>query len=1260
MLRKIYQLTAAFIFVSGFTAFAQTGSIKGKVMDKTTKEPLPITNEIVEFNGTQAGGAQTDFDGNFTIKPLQPGKYNLKSSFVGYTSAEVTGILVSSDKITFQDLMLGKGAVDITAIDITDYKNPIIDKGNPSTQNTITQEEIKVAPTRDVKSIASTTAGVYQEDEGDDVNVRGSRSDATDYYIDGIKVRGSTNIPQSGIEQITVVTGGLPAQYGDATGGIINITTRGPSKEFFGGLEFVTSELFDKYGYNLVGGNLSGPIWSKKNAEGKIDRTVVGFFVSGEYQYEKDPDPSGIGMYKVKDDILNDIKQNPLNSQVAGGTVFRPKTEYLTSDDFEKIKAKQNIASESYRFSGKIDIQPLDNVTLTFGGSFDHNNRNDFSFNNSMYNYDNNANRITEAWRVFGRITQKLGGASTANSEKSASVIKNAFYSIQVDYNKEKIVLQDEDHKRNYFDNGYVGKFNTVQNKGLSYLGLNGQPPPYSIDPISGDTTFQFVNPLTGTGITFVQNAFAGDSIVLFSSGELDANGNPIAPVNPLTYNYTNQYMGLVNGNLANNYENTDQIRSNGGLVNGDLPRNTYSLWTSTGNTYGRYSINNNTQLRLSAQVSADIKDHAITAGFEYEQRTDREFIIVPIGLWGLMELRGNENNREFDTDNPIFVNDNTINYNRKYSGDNLPGFFENLRAKMAAAGYSNVGLTDYVDINNLDKSLLSLDLFSADELLNSGNNFILYNGYNYNGERQSGTPSFEDFWTEKDANGNFTRPVGAFEPIYMAGYIQDKFAINDLIFNVGVRVDRFDANQKVLNDKYLLYPALTAGEVGDSERPSNIGDNYIVYVSDVTNPDVGDIVGYRDEDTWYDASGVEVANPNILAQLSGGSISPWLVNTALAKNGVQTEAFKPGDSFKDYEPTVTVMPRVAFSFPISDEALFFAHYDVLTQRPPNRLKNRPLDYYFIESQGAVLNNPNLKPERTTDYELGFKQTLSKSSAISISGFYRELRDMIQQTKVNFAYPKEYLTYDNIDFGTVKGLSLAYDLRRTGNIRLTANYTLQFADGTGSADNTSNKLLSNGQPNLRTIAPLDFDQRHAITVSFDYRYKDGKDYNGPMVKNSQILANTGLNIIFRAGSGTPYSKQRDVTTQANNLGLQQASTGLLDGEINGSRLPWQYRIDLKIDRDFKLKFGKSENSKAAYLNIYIQVMNVFDTQNIIDIYKYTGNPDDDGYLASATGQTLIPLQTDPEAFVDQYNIKVNNPANYSLPRRARLGVKIDF
>ena len=140
-------------------------------------------------------------------------------------------MIVSSNKITFQDIKLSEG-IDIGEVEVISFKKPLLDQDNLGGK-TVTSEEIKEMPTRSVSSVAATTAGVYKQDENSSVNVRGSRSDATDYYVDGMKVRGGLGAPR-GIEQITVITGGVPAQYGDATGGNISATTKGPSKVFRG------------------------------------------------------------------------------------------------------------------------------------------------------------------------------------------------------------------------------------------------------------------------------------------------------------------------------------------------------------------------------------------------------------------------------------------------------------------------------------------------------------------------------------------------------------------------------------------------------------------------------------------------------------------------------------------------------------------------------------------------------------------------------------------------------------------------------------------------------------------------------------------------------------------------------------------------------------------------------------------------------------------------------------------------------------------
>jgi len=261
-------------------------------------------------------------------------------------------------------------------------------------------------------------------------------------------------------------------------------------------------------------------------------------------------------------------------------------------------------------------------------------------------------------------------------------------------------------------------------------------------------------------------------------------------------------------------------------------------------------------------------------------------------------------------------------------------------------------------------------------------------------------------------------------------------------------------------------------------------------------------------------------------------------------------------------------------------------------------------------------------------------------------------------------------SYEEFSFwGTVKGFSVGYDLRRfASGVQLTANYTLQFADGTGSNAGDGQNIVAAGLPNIRVPHSLDYDQRHTIVLNFDYRFGTGKDYKGPMYthkkadkeKTCRLLENVGANLTFRLGSGTPYSKQSNITPEAQ-FGLNINKS--LEGAVNGSNLPWSYKIDLRIDKSVTLTWGKpgeADKRKQSNLNIYLQVLNVLNTKNIIRVYKATGNANDDGYLSSSQAQNTIASQINPNSFVDLYNLKVNNPANYSLPRVIRIGVQLDF
>ena len=98
MLRKLF--TVSFALLISFGLYAQSGALKGKVSDIESGEPIPFANVVVELNGNLMGGGISDFDGNYTIKPIEPGNYSVKATFVGYGTIEVTGVIISANKKT--------------------------------------------------------------------------------------------------------------------------------------------------------------------------------------------------------------------------------------------------------------------------------------------------------------------------------------------------------------------------------------------------------------------------------------------------------------------------------------------------------------------------------------------------------------------------------------------------------------------------------------------------------------------------------------------------------------------------------------------------------------------------------------------------------------------------------------------------------------------------------------------------------------------------------------------------------------------------------------------------------------------------------------------------------------------------------------------------------------------------------------------------------------------------------------------------------
>lgn len=214
-------------FAANATTLISDGEIHGRIKSKEKGESLEFVSVVVMINEHVIASTTTDEQGYFSLKPLQAGSYTLKAVMMGYNPYQMNDVTVNSDKTTVVDVSLLSSDSTLPITEVYEYVHPLIDRGDVSDHFIIETKEIKNAPYTDVKDLAATAAGVVQKEEGGELFVRGSRSNATQYVIDGVKTNGGFRIPKNAIKEITVLTGGIPAMFGDATGGIIMITTKG-------------------------------------------------------------------------------------------------------------------------------------------------------------------------------------------------------------------------------------------------------------------------------------------------------------------------------------------------------------------------------------------------------------------------------------------------------------------------------------------------------------------------------------------------------------------------------------------------------------------------------------------------------------------------------------------------------------------------------------------------------------------------------------------------------------------------------------------------------------------------------------------------------------------------------------------------------------------------------------------------------------------------------------------------------------------------
>jgi hypothetical protein len=291
-------LALAVLVIAGIALAANTGSVRGRVTDKQTSEPLIGASVVID--GTELGIA-TDLNGQYQIINVPPGSHSVTASYTGYNDQRVTGVQVVQDNTVTIDFKLAVTVIDIgkTSIINADKWRPV-DRTAVAKERIITDEDFKRLPVSGLSDLVGMQAGVSQSNRGGWTHIRGGRFNDVAYLVDGVSAQdalvgtmwSSPKPTTDALQSVVVITGGFDAEYGSAMSGIIKAVTKEGGTSTTGRVGYSTDDVFPastgyNYGYNRLTFSLGGPtpIWKR-----------LRYFLSTEYL--KTDDASGI-RYKI-------------------------------------------------------------------------------------------------------------------------------------------------------------------------------------------------------------------------------------------------------------------------------------------------------------------------------------------------------------------------------------------------------------------------------------------------------------------------------------------------------------------------------------------------------------------------------------------------------------------------------------------------------------------------------------------------------------------------------------------------------------------------------------------------------------------------------------------------------------------------------------------------------------------------------------------------------------------------------------------------
>ncbi len=371
------------LFVN-ISAQIKTGTIKGTVFDKISKESLTGANVLIIGTTT---GASTNVEGEFEILNVPVGTHTLRFSFIGYEAIVKTDVVARPGRITFVNVELSPTSIESDEVSVT---AGYFHKKDESSINAVAfnAEEIKRSPgsmgdvSRILMAMPSTS---HVSDDHNDLAVRGGSPVENGFYVDGILVPNINHFPSIGstggpigilnidfIDNVNFLTSGFSPKYGDRLSSVVDISYREGNKDKF--------EMQADLNISGFGGGVEGPLpggngsWMISGKKSYLDIVMDLFFDSQAMPHLTDV--QGKVVYEFnKNHKLNILDIFAHNSE----EYSREDALDLDTDKYGNIENLQNTFGLSWRALWSRSFYSISSISHSL-----------MTFTNEFYNVSNN------------------------------------------------------------------------------------------------------------------------------------------------------------------------------------------------------------------------------------------------------------------------------------------------------------------------------------------------------------------------------------------------------------------------------------------------------------------------------------------------------------------------------------------------------------------------------------------------------------------------------------------------------------------------------------------------------------------------------------------------------------------------------------------------------------------------------------------------------------------------------------------------------